>query len=117
MIRTTSLYAADACNHRIQVFTRDGELKACWGTAGSAPGELSYPYDLAFSPNGKILYVVEYGNHRVQKFTPDGKSLGTWGEAGLAPGQLRCPWALCVDSRGRVHVIDSENHRVQRIDF
>ncbi len=111
------LYAADACNHRIQVFTRDGELKACWGTAGTAPGELSYPYDLAFSPNGKFLYVVEYGNHRVQKFTPDGKSLGTWGEAGLAPGQLRCPWALAVDSRGRVHVIDSENHRVQRIDF
>jgi DNA-binding beta-propeller fold protein YncE len=111
------LYAADACNHRIQVFTREGELKACWGTAGSAPGELSYPYDLAFSPKGDVLYVVEYGNHRVQKFTPDGKSLGTWGEAGIGPGQLRCPWALAVDSRGHVHVIDSENHRVQRIDF
>jgi hypothetical protein len=25
------------------------------------------------------------------------------------------PWALVLDSRGRVHVLDSNNHRVQRI--
>jgi hypothetical protein len=27
------------------------------------------------------------------------------------------PWALAVDPRGRVHVIDSKNDRVQRITF
>jgi DNA-binding beta-propeller fold protein YncE len=111
------LYAADACNHRIQVFTRDGQLVRVWGEAGEAPGQLSYPYDLAFSPSGDVLYVVEYGNHRVQKFTPEGTSLGCWGGPGMAPGQLHSPWALAVDSKGRVHVIDSENHRVQRIEF
>jgi DNA-binding beta-propeller fold protein YncE len=111
------LYVADACNHRIQVFTRAGELVRIWGRAGKGPGELSYPYDLAFSPDGKHLYVVEYGNHRVQKFTPEGKSLGCWGGAGRGPGQLCSPWALAVDSRGRVHVLDSENDRVQRIAF
>ncbi len=111
------LYLADAANHRIQVFTRDGALVDCWGVAGSAPGELSYPYDLAFSPKGDVLYVVEFGNQRVQKFTPEGKSLGCWGSPGRGPGQFYQPWALVVDSRGRVHVIDSQNHRVQRIDF
>jgi len=111
------LYCADACNHRIQVFTRDGQLVRLWGEAGEEPGQLAYPYDLAFSPSGDVLYVVEYGNHRVQKFTPDGKSLGCWGGPGMAPGQLHSPWALAVDSKGRVHVIDSENHRVQRIEF
>jgi DNA-binding beta-propeller fold protein YncE len=111
------LYVADACNHRIQAFTRDGQLVHCWGTPGPEPGQLSYPYDLAFSPTGDILYVVEYGNHRVQKFTAEGKSLGCWGGPGRTPGQLHSPWALAVDSLGRVHVIDSENHRVQRIDF
>ena len=69
---------------------------------------------LAFGPRGG-LYVVEYGNHRVQKFTPDGVSLGCWGGPGKLPGQLHSPWALAVDSKGRVHVCDSENHRVQRI--
>jgi DNA-binding beta-propeller fold protein YncE len=112
------LYVADACNHRIQVFTRDGERVRCWGSAGNGPGELSYPYDLAFSGGQRpALYVVEYGNHRVQKFTPEGESLGCWGGPGHEPGQLNGPWALAVDSRGQVHVVDSENDRIQRIDF
>ena len=50
-------------------------------------------------------------------FTPEGKSVGCWGGPGREPGRLCSPWALVVDSRGRVHVIDSENDRVQRIRF
>ena len=113
-----NLYAADACNHRIQVFTCDGQLLRHFGEHGKEPGQLGYPYDLAFGkgPNPP-LYVVEYGNHRVQKFTPEGKSLGCWGSVGRTPGKLCAPWALAVDSHGRVHVLDSENDRVQRIDF
>ncbi len=110
------LYAADACNHRVQVFTRAGEFVRLFGGAGTGPGQMSYPYDLAFGPGGE-LYVVERGNHRVQKFTADGKLLGTWGTPGSGPGQLADPWAVVVDRRGRVHVIDTENHRVQRAAF
>jgi streptogramin lyase len=113
-----NLYAADACNHRIQVFTTDGVFVRAFGTPGTEPGELSYPYDVACSAGSTpYLYVVEYGNSRVQKFTLDGQSLGVWGGSGRAPGQLCSPWALAVDSRGRVHVLDSMNDRVQRIDF
>jgi DNA-binding beta-propeller fold protein YncE len=113
-----NLYVADACNHRIQVFTRDGALVRIFGTPGSEPGELSYPYDLAFGRGEQpYLYVVEYGNHRVQKFTPEGESLGTWGAPGHGLGQLQGPWALAVDSRGQIHVVDSENDRIQRVDF
>ena len=98
------------------VFTRDGQLVDCWGQAGTEPGQLSYPYDLAFGHHNE-LYVVERGNNRVQKFTTKGQSLGVWGGPGREPGQLWEPWALVVDSRGKVHVIDTQNHRVQRIDF
>jgi DNA-binding beta-propeller fold protein YncE len=110
------LYAADACNHRVQVFTRSGGFVRAIGEEGAGPGQMAYPYDLAFSPDGE-LYVVEYGNQRVQKFTADGQPLGTWGAPGGKPGQLNSPWALAVDRRGRVHVIDTENHRVQRVRF
>ena len=64
-----------------------------------------------------MLYVCEYGNHRVQKFTPEGESLGDWGGPGREPGRFHSPWALAIDRRGRVHVLDTENHRVQRIAF
>jgi len=112
-----NLYAADACNHRIQVFTREGQFLYTFGKAGAALGELSYPYDLAFAHDGRSLYVVEYGNQRVQKFDVKGESLGCWGGPGREPGKLYNPWALAVDSLGRVHVIDSENNRVQRLRF
>jgi DNA-binding beta-propeller fold protein YncE len=110
------LYAADACNHRVQAFTRDGAFVKAFGGVGSGPGEFSYPYDLGFDPAG-YLYVVERGNCRVQKLTADGVPVASWGKPGRGPGQLADPWALAIDGQGRVHVIDTENHRVQRVRF
>jgi DNA-binding beta-propeller fold protein YncE len=111
-----NLYAADACNHRIQVFTKDGELVRVIGGPGAGPGQFSYPYDIAFGPDGEF-YVSERGNQRVQKFDRDGNSVGVWGTGGRGPGQVADPWALAVDKSGRVHVVDTENHRVQRVRF
>jgi hypothetical protein len=51
----------------------------------------------------------------VQKLTADGQSLGSWGVQGRREGELHNPWAFVLDSRGRVHVLDTYNHRVQRI--
>ncbi len=113
-----NLYVADACNHRIQVFSTDGKFLRTFGGPGKEMGELSYPYDIAITGGQTpYLYVVEFGNCRVQKFTLEGESLGCWGSPGREPGQLCSPWALAVDSRGRVHVADSLNDRIQRIDF
>ena len=61
------------------------------------------------------LYFSEFGNHRVQKFSPRGESLGVWGSQGSEPGQLWDPWSLVLDSRDRLHILDTKNHRVQRI--
>ena len=60
--------------------------------------------------------MCEFGNHRIQKFTREGKSLGVWGGPGRELGQLYQPWDICLDSRGRLHVLDSYNHRIQRLD-
>ncbi|QDS98373.1 NHL repeat-containing protein [Adhaeretor mobilis] len=110
------IWVVDACNHRVQAFDTKGELLTSWGTEGSKPGELYYPYDLVLDDEGN-LYICEYGNHRVQKFTPEGKSLGIWGTHGRESGQLNNPWALALDQKGRLFVVDSNNHRVQRIRF
>ena len=95
------------------------KLVAIWGHQGSEPGELRYPYDLVLSHEGSTptVYVCEFGNHRVQKFTRDGQFLGSWGTRGRAPGELFNPWAIALDARGRLHVLDTYNHRVQRIRF
>ena len=77
---------------------------------------MSYPYDVRVDRAG-YEYVCEFGNSRVQKLTLDGKSLGSWGTFGPKPGELANPWGIVIDSRGRVDIIDSDNHRVQRIEL
>ena len=114
--RDRLLYAADSCNHRIQVFTLEGEFVREFGTAGTGAGELSYPYDIAIAPGGE-MYVAEYGNHRIQKFDAAGKSLGLWGGPGRKAGRLASPWGVAIDSRGGVFVVDTENHRIVKIRF
>lgn len=109
------LWVADACNHRIQVFDTTGRLLFHWGTQGHAVGELYYPYDLLL--DGEHVYVLEYGNHRVQKFTRSGQSVGVWGHEGRGPGELYNPWGVVLDRQRRLHVLDSNNHRVQRVQL
>lgn len=110
------LIVSDACNHRLGVFTLNGELQKWIGSPGHAPGELQYPYGLTWLEDGTLL-VAELGNHRVQRFDVDsGKGLGSWGAPGSGPGELAQPWA--VARRGRtVYVLDSGNNRVQSFDL
>jgi sugar lactone lactonase YvrE len=117
------VWVTDACNHRVQVFdARGSEAKRVkhWGEMGHAPGQLRFPYDillddaaLAGQPDG-CVYLCEFGNHRVQKFTTDGEFIASWGANGRGPGQLDQPWGVARDSQGRMFVLDSYNHRVQR---
>ena len=110
------LWVADACNDRIQVFDATGgeaKLLAVWGEQGTDPGKLRYPYHLWL--DGDCVYVAEFGNHRVQKFTRGGRFLAAWGVHGRRPGELYQPWSLVMDSQRRIHILDTYNHRVQRI--
>jgi hypothetical protein len=61
------------------------------------------------------VYIAEFGNSRVQKFTVDGHFVAQWGTPGRREGQFDQPWALARDSHDRLHVLDSYNHRVQRM--
>jgi streptogramin lyase len=111
------LWVTDACNHRIQIFDVSGpepKLVRWWGTYGRGPGQLGYPYDLHLVESAGVVYLCEFGNHRVQKFTLDGEFLGAWGHNGRQPGELDQPWGITRDSFGRMYVIDTYNHRVQR---
>jgi len=63
------VYVADFYNHRIQVFTGDGDFLVEFGVQGSAPGEFERPTDMTVDSQGNI-YVVDFGNNRIQKFAP-----------------------------------------------
>ncbi|GAC1319035.1 MAG: hypothetical protein NVS2B16_15830 [Chloroflexota bacterium] len=78
-----------------------GKVLARFGSAGSAPGQFSAPYNLTLDARGNI-YVADTHNNRVQEISPSGKLLATWG----APGQLDSPLAVAVGAAGHVFVLD-----------
>jgi DNA-binding beta-propeller fold protein YncE len=108
------LYVADSCNHRIQVFSRDGKFIRAYGKPGKGKGELSYPYDICVDAAGR-QYVCEFGNSRIQIFDANDQPLEIIGGPGLAPGQFSNPWGVALDSAGNLYVADSQNHRVQKL--
>ena len=63
-----NVYVADAMNHRVQKFTKDGKYMTGWGGHGCAPGEFDMPYGVAVDDEG-FVYVADWRNDRIQKFT------------------------------------------------
>ena len=108
------VYIADSCNHRIQIFSREGKFIRAYGKAGSGPGELSYPYDICVDASGR-QYVCEFGNSRIQVFDPNDQPLEIIGGPGAEPGRFNNPWGVALDSAGNLYVADSQNHRVQKL--
>ena len=108
------VYVADSCNHRIQVFSREGKFLRAYGKAGAGLGELSYPYDICVDPTG-TQFVCEFGNSRIQVFDAQDRPIEIIGRPGASPGQFSNPWGLALDSAGNLYVADSLNHRVQKL--
>ena len=109
------IYAADAFNNRIQIFTDDGKfLKILEST--EHPLALQLPYDLKLGSDN-TLYAVEYGAGRVTRFDLDGRLLGRYGTNGSGAGQFATPWGIAVDSQKRIYVADTGNRRVVELQM
>ncbi len=110
------LHVADTTNHRIQSFTLEGELVRVIGGAGSAPGQLRFPFDIALAAGGAIA-TVEYGNNRVSLFSRDGQCIGVFGTPGRLAGRFNEPRGIAVSPANDVFVADTYNHRIQRFSL
>ena len=113
-----NLYVADSCNHRIQVFTTDGEFVASARRAASQVNS-RIPTTWRFRRRGERR-TFTWSSWKIaacKKFTLEGQPLGIWGSPGPGAGAIVQSVALAVDSHGAVHVVDSLNDRIQRISF
>ena len=122
------IYVADTNNHRVQVFSSEGEFLFEWGSfcdleteegcrGEDGAGQFNAPEAVLYSPLAGIVYVADSSNHRIQAFGPDGEFLFAWGSVGSAPGQFVVPVGLAADADGNVYVADVVNHRVQVFDL
>ena len=107
-VHNKQVYVADTWNHRISIFTLEGQLIRTIGSQGSGPGQFSWPSAVAISPVGE-LYVTDENNHCVQVFSPaaDGVFQREFGK-----GQLTYPRDILITADGHVLVPDNGNNCV-----
>jgi ABC-type multidrug transport system ATPase subunit/DNA-binding beta-propeller fold protein YncE len=111
--RNGKIYAADAFNNRIQVFSDEGTFLKILDSS-KQPLELRLPYDLKLAPDD-TLYAIEYGAGRVTRFDLNGRLLGRYGTIGTGLGQFATPWGIAVDPQQRIYVADTGNRRVVQL--
>ena len=102
----------DSRNHRIQVFSREGEFITKWGSEGSGAKQFLHPSGIGTDSEGNV-FVADLENHRVQKFTSNGNYITEWGAFGSLPGNFNLPRDVAVATDGAVYVADCNNNRVQ----
>jgi DNA-binding beta-propeller fold protein YncE len=116
------LVIADTGNHRVVVLTVDPATGALtpvttFGSAGTGNGEFKSPYDIAFSPSGRILVAdtlaTGTGNHRLQLFSAAGDFVSAFGSQGSGVGELNRPLGVFGAPDGLFYVADTDNNRLQ----
>lgn len=120
------VYVADTHEHRVSVFSPDGELVKAWGEYGLGPGQFIYPTDVALVPDSTntravMAFVSEYGgNDRISAYdliSDPPKFLFSFGREGAPDARhdvcFRRPQSLVFDPVARVLMVaDAVNHRL-----
>lgn len=99
------VFVSDMSNHRVQVFTPEGEFKRFIYTSGS-------PLGLVVDREQQLLVVDPFA-HAVDVYTLDGERLTGFGGPGLELGRFRFPSDIALDETGRMFVSDRENNQIQ----
>ncbi len=106
-----NIYVADRENHRVQVFTANGEHLATWPgiwrAAGLAMDAEENVIVAEMPPHVYILDAPGVG-HAISIYTKGGELLTRFGDAspGEEPGKFTAPHALTIDSRGDIYVCE-----------
>lgn len=71
----SELFVADLVNHRVQVFTDDGQFRYTFARHPTFPregnGRVHYPLGIAVSPDGRLVAICESFENRVQIFSSE----------------------------------------------
>jgi sugar lactone lactonase YvrE len=89
---------ADRENHRIQLFTPDGEYLDQWTG-------LRLPMDVFVDADAGVIFLAE-GGSRITLLDLDGEVITQWGEPGDGPAQYQGPHDIWVDDQGAIYVAE-----------
>jgi len=108
------VYVADTWNHRIQVFTPEGDFVRMWNTfyVGGTQDGFWGPRGITVDDSNRV-FVTDTGKQRVVIFDNMGNYLTQFGGIGLDAGKMDEPVGIELDQDGLVYIADTWNYRIQ----
>ena len=103
---TGEVAVSDCFNHRVQIFSADGQYLRRFGKEGTADGQFRGPTGLCHNSAGNII-IADSDNSRVQVFSPAGRWISKFGQ-----GVLKSPWGVSVTSDDNIVVCDQTERTV-----
>ena len=104
--KTENVYIADTNNHRVQVFSCNGDYLFLFSE------KINQPMGICISQNN--VFVTQYNTHRINMYELEGKLIKSVGSEGNGEVQFKYPRGLDVSDRtNNIYVCDCHNHRIQ----
>ena len=104
--KTGNIYIADLGNHRVQVFSCNGEYLFMFNE------KMNKPVGICISQNK--VFVTQFSGHCINMYELEGKLIKSVGSEGNGKAQFNHPLGLDVSDRNNnIYVCDCNNHRIQ----
>ena len=104
--KSGNVYIADTNNHRVQVFSCNGDYLFMFSK------KMNGPVGICISQN--IVFVTQYTSHCINMYELGGKLIKSIGSKGNGEAHFNEPLGLDVSDRtNNIYVCDCENHRIQ----
>ena len=104
--KTGNIYIADSGNHRVQVFTCNGDYIFMFSEM------MNIPVGICIFQNK--VFVTQYTGHCINMYELEGKLIKSVGSEGNGEVQFKYPLGLDVSDRNNnIYVCDCNNHRIQ----
>jgi sugar lactone lactonase YvrE len=106
---TDRIFVNDRQNHRVQIFSTDGEYLDEW-----AFGDNRSDIHLFIITEDRNLWAIDRGTNKVLKYSLDGRLLYSWGTWGAFEGGFWGVHGISVDSEGNFYTAEVDGGRVQK---
>ena len=104
--KTGNIYIADDRNHRVQVFTCNGDYLFMFDEKMNSPRGICITHN-------RVL-VIQYNGHCITMYELEGKLIKSVGSEGSGEAEFNYPYGLAVSDRtNNVYVCDYGNNRIQ----
>jgi sugar lactone lactonase YvrE len=112
------VYATDAKNSNVQVFTSDGKFITKFGVRGDGKdnNEMMKPEGVAVDKEGNV-YIADYTTGYIKKFNKDHKWLKTFGGYGSGQGQNSEAEFMSIGPNNLLYMAEAGNSEVDVFDL